>query len=255
MQNLSLTNKVAIATGLLLVLWHIQVATSSKTRLSGLFMAKPGQPGYVWNDLGNVESRFFWDIADIRWKTGQPHPTFRVEAGEQPGVWVPQPGYTFVNKSVDLTVIWQADLQHPRFMGFSDKNEGAWTPVAGYKFVYKDGEIVDAVWEPNKRIDNLKISTLVQRDRYQPFPGYQFIEPDESLKVVWVPRMINTSNSQLMAGTQEGSWVVANQGSYAYRSRRGGTAFGRQVGNAAKRGVARGVEHGVERRVFDIIAN
>ncbi|MBO0933840.1 hypothetical protein [Fibrella aquatilis] len=201
------SQKVAGAVVLLLLLWHVQVATSSKTRLSGPFMAKPGQPGYVWADLNNADSRFFWDLADLRWKAGIPHPNFRAESAEQLGEWVPQPGYTFVNKARDLTAVWVAGLTHPRYKGVSDKTEGTWKPEPGYKFVYKDGEILDAVWMPNVRVDEYKLLTLSPQGKYKPYPGYRFLQPGQSLQLVWVPGMVNYDNTRLTAGNTEGSWI------------------------------------------------
>lgn len=243
----SLSTKVLIATGVILVMWHLKVATSAKTRLSGLFMAKPAQPGYVWADLINADSRFFWDISDVKWKTGIAHPEFKAISAEKQGDWKPQPGYVFIDKSVDLSTNWEAGLLHPDFMAWSDKNEGAWMPVAGYKFVYTDGEITNAVWDPNRRYDDLKLVSLSQQDQYNPYPGYQFIEPSKSLKVVWVPGLVSSDNAQLMAGSREGSWIVANPRSPLYRSGGArGSRFGRRLGRAAENGAVRGVENGVQ---------
>lgn len=223
------TTKILIATCMLVLVWHLKIATSAQTRLAGLFMAKPGQPGYVWSDIGNADSRFFWDVSEVKWKTGLLHPEYNVISAEKHDDWLPQPGYTFINKSKNLTVVWQAALLHPDFMALSDKNEGDWVPVAGYKLVHKDGELIDADWDPNKRYDDLKVISQSQQDHYKPFPGYQLIEPGKSLKVAWIPGMVNSDNPALMAGSQEGSWVVANRQSPLYRSARSGNTFGKRL--------------------------
>jgi hypothetical protein len=249
--NMSFTTKIALAVGAICLIWHIYVATAAKTKLAGLFLAKPGQAGYVWRDVGTSDSRFFWDLADLRWKPGLHHPEFNAMAGEQTGQWVPQPGYVFVDQSIDLTTLWKADELHPDFMAWSDKNEGSWKPVAGYRFTYSNGEISGTVWEPNKRYDDLKITTLVPPDQYKPFAGYQFVEPGKSLTVAWTPGLASTDNPRLMAGTAEGSWVVSDPASPRYRgsSGGGGTRFGRRLRGAAEDGAVNGVRSGVERAV------
>lgn len=242
----SLTTKVLLATGLLALLWHLKIATSAKTKIAGLFMAKPGQPGYVWSDIGNADSRFFWDIAEVKWRARMPHPGFSVVSADKQGDWLPKPGYIFVNKAIDLTTVWQSDQLHPDYMALSDKSEGNWLPVSGYKFVYKDGEIMTTVWEPNKRYDALKIVTLTQQDQYKPFPGYKFIEPGKSLKVAWMPGLVSSDNPRLMAGTQEGSWVVTTLRSPVYRTTTDGSGntFGKRL---ARRMANRAADRFVDR--------
>ena len=244
----NLPTKILLAVGVIVLLWHLQVATSAKTRVAGPFLAKPAKPGYVWDDIPTNAARFFWDLSGIKWKAGVDHPDFNAESAEKEGSWNPRPGYSFVNKSIDLTTVWEAGLLHPDFMAWSDKNEGAWIPVAGYKFIYTDGEISGAEWDPNKRYDDLKISSLAEKDGYKPFPGYQFIEPGKSLKVVWTPGMVNYENGRLVAGAQEGSWTINNGGVRYASGSSSGTGYiknrivRRMVNRAADRGVDRAVD-------------
>ena len=74
--------------------------------------------------------------------------------------------------------------------------------------------------DPNQRYDDVKVISLAEKDRYKPFPGYTFTEPGQSLKVVWMPGTINSDNSRLIAGAQEGSWNV-DTGPRQYYARRG----------------------------------
>ena len=113
-------------------------------------------------------------------------------------------------------------------MAWSDDVEGQWIPVTGYKFIYEGDTFIDTVWDPNKRYDDLKIISMAEKDHYNPFPGYTFVEPGHSLKVVWTPGIINYENARLAAGVSEGTWIVNNSSpQYASRRRRN---TGRDVG-------------------------
>jgi hypothetical protein len=245
----SMTTKILLAFGAICLVWHIFIATSAKTKLAGLFLAKPGQPGYVWKDIGTTDSRFFWDLADLKWKTGLKHPDFNAMAGEQTGQWLPKPGYVFVDKTTDLTSIWLADQHHPDYMAVSGKSEGEWVPIPGYKFTYHDGELSGTNWDPNRRYDNLKIMSLTVQEQYKPYAGYQFIEPGKSLKVAWTPGLVSSDNRQLMAGAAEGTWVVANPSHPRYRAYEpDGKTFGKRLARrAATRATDRFVDRAVDR--------
>lgn len=198
--------------------WHILVAMSAKIGVCGLFRSKPAAPGYAWIDTGEAESRFFWQNTGVRWQAGLEHPEFKAETTENEGDWVPLPGYALIDKLQGLNTIWKVGLKHPDFMAWSDDVEGQWIPVTGYRFVYEGDTFVDTVWDPNKRYDDVKVMSLTEKDHYQPFPGYTFTEPGQSLKVIWTPGILNADNSRLIAGTKEGTWNI-NSGSNSNRSR------------------------------------
>ncbi len=239
MQNDILKNwkKIAFLVLVPAVIWHIVVALMAHIGVSGVFQIKPS-PGYVWENTTDSDSRFLWQIARVSWQAGTAHPEFNAEAAEKEGDWNPQPGYAYVDQAKGLETVWTKGLVHPDYMAWSDEVEGKWIPVTGYKFIYEGDTFVDSVWDPNKRYDDIKVISLAEKDRYQPFPGYVFTEPGRSLKVVWSPGTVNSTNSRLVAGTQEGSWNVKPGGSsYRPRSSRSGN------GNAAAffGGVATGV--------------
>lgn len=215
---MSVYKKIAFGILVLIMFWHIAIALTHRLTLGGPFMAKPSEPGYVWTDADNAESRFFWQSKAVKWLVGQPHPEFNAEAGEQEGSWNPMPGYAFVDKTQGLSTVWKAGLLHPDYMAWSDDVEGKWIPVTGYRFIYEGDTFADSVWDPNQRYDDLKVISLPEKDRYKPFPGYKFIEPGTSLKVVWVPGLLNSDNPKLIAGTNEGSWKV--NATPGYRSNR-----------------------------------
>lgn len=223
---------IGIGVAAIALLWHIAVALMPNVSISGLFMAKPAASGYGWIDTGNADSRFFWQTTSVRWQAGLQHATFQCEASEQEGVWNPLAGYTFVDKAQGQNTAWKAGLKHPDFMAWSDDVEGRWIPVTGYKFIYEGDTFVDTVWDPNKRYDDVKVISMAEKDHYNPFPGYTFVEPGKSLKVAWRPGTINYENSRLAAGTREGTWVINSNPpttSTLYASRRRGTT-GRDVG-------------------------
>ncbi len=56
-----------------------------------------------------------------------------------------------------------------------------------------------------------------EQDHYQSYPGYTFSHPGQSLEVIWTPGIVNPDNSQLIAGTNEGTWKV-NSNRVASRS-------------------------------------
>ncbi|WP_020606342.1 hypothetical protein [Spirosoma spitsbergense] len=201
----------------LLVFWHTAVALSSKLSVCGPFLAKPAKPGYAWVNTNNSDARFFWQSTDLAWQAGIAHPEYSAETTGTEGVWAPLPGYSFVDQSKDLQTVWKAGLIHPDYKAWSDDVEGMWIPVTGYKFIYEGDTFVESVWDPNKRYDDLKVMSLTEQDRYQPYPGYTFSNPGQSLDVVWTPGTINPDNSQLIAGTKEGTWNV-NSNRVASRS-------------------------------------
>ncbi|GAB4038397.1 hypothetical protein [Spirosoma gilvum] len=211
---MTLSKKIIIGVLSLAVFWHILVGMTHRIKLAGLFLTKPSDPGYVWEDAANTDPRFFWQNISVKWETGVKHPEFAVETSETEGHWNLMPGYTFVDKATSLETKWQASLLHPDYMAWSDDVEGMWIPVTGYRFVYEGGTFVDSVWDPGKRYDDLKVISLTEKDQYRPFPGYKFIEPGKSLKVNWVPGSVNWENRSLIAGASEGSWKVNAQPSY-----------------------------------------
>ncbi|MVM39549.1 hypothetical protein GO730_21345 [Spirosoma sp. HMF3257] len=208
-----MNNSTKILLGLLVIVvgWHIVMAMSAKVSVSGPFLVKPAEAGYVWSDAENAESRFFWQNIGVKWVTGVAHPEFKAETTQAVGSWQAMPGYAFVDKRKSLETVWKSGLLHPAFMAWSDDMEGKWIPVTGYRFIYDGDTFVESVWDPNKRYDDLKVISLAQKDQYKPFPGYTFIEPGQSLKVIWTPGTINTDNTRLIAGAKEGSWVVNSQ--------------------------------------------
>ena len=69
-----------LITGVFLMIvigWHIAVALTHRLSVAGPFLAKPSDPGYVWTDADNSESRFFWQNKEVRWQAGLGHPDFR----------------------------------------------------------------------------------------------------------------------------------------------------------------------------------
>ncbi|MDF7817662.1 hypothetical protein P1X15_08645 [Runella sp. MFBS21] len=224
-------------------IWHLTTAMTSKISIAGPFMAKPVE-GYTWIGADNAESRFFWQNTDVKWQAGTPHPEFKVETTEIVGIWDPMPGYEFIDKTRGLQTVWKSGLLHPDYMAWSDKTEGQWSPVTGYKFIYDGDTFTETVWNPNHRYQELKVISLADQDKYAPFPGYQFIKPNESLEVVWVPGTINYENPKQIAGQQEGSWVT-NSRPLPPRYRSGGLTPGEAfvvgafVGGAVGYGVGR----------------
>lgn len=209
---------IGIALLALALLWHLSVALMSKVRVSGVFLAKPANPGYIWAGTDNADARFLWQITDVLWMPQVPHPDFSCETSPQEGIWEPLPGYAFADKSQGLNTAWKEGLKHPDFMAWSDDVEGQWIPVTGYKFIYEGDTFIDTVWDPNQRYDDVKVISMTEKDNYMPFPGYAFTEPGQSLKVVWMPGTVNPDNSRLIAGTAEGSWNV-KPGGYSSRPR------------------------------------
>lgn len=221
--------KWALGGGALIVFWHLFIAMSPQTKVAGPFLAKPAEPGYTWTDADNADSRFFWQLASVKWVAGIEHPDFKAETTDQVGVWNPLPGYAFVDKAKSLETVWKAGLKHPDYMAWSDDVEGQWIPVTGYKFIYEGDTFVDTIWDPNKRYDDLKVMSMAEIDHYNPFPGYTFVEPGQSLKVVWTPGTVNYENAKLVAGAREGTWEVNTTPSVRYVTRRRGVS-GRDVG-------------------------
>jgi hypothetical protein len=195
----------------LAVVWHLIVAMTASTKVCGLFLAKPSDPGYVWVDADHADSRFFWQITGVKWQAGLNHPEFNAETSETIGSWNPLPGYTFTDKAKGLETVWESGLLHPDYMAWSDDVEGKWIPVTGYRFIYKDDTFVESVWDPGKRYDDLKVISMLEKDQYKPFAGYTFVEPGKSLKVIWMPGLVNSDNPKLVAGTKEGTWKVNNR--------------------------------------------
>ncbi len=224
---------------LIIVSWHIAIAMTHRLGVAGPFLAKPSDPGYAWTDTDKSESRFFWQNKEVSWQAGMTHPEFALETAQNEGIWNPLPGYAFIDKSQGLATSWQQGTKHPDYMAWADDVEGQWIPVTGYRFIYQGDTFTDSVWDPNKRYDDLKVMSMTETDSYRPFPGYSFVEPGQSLKVVWTPGTPNPDNAQLVAGTKEGSWnVTSNRTQYVARRKRGVT--GREVGAFAI-GVGAGV--------------
>lgn len=192
---------------LVIICWHLVIGMSSKIQLAGIFMFRP-EIGYVWKSGEDTESRFFWNSQRVKWEPGTTHPDFKVETTKDEGVWLPMPGYKFVDESQNLETVWEPGLLHPDFQAWSDTGEGLWIPATGYKFVYEGDEFVATVWEPGKRYEDLKIISLQQQDSFTPFQGYQFVNPGKTFDVIWTPGLINTDNTRLISGAKEGTWDV-----------------------------------------------
>jgi hypothetical protein len=205
---MNIYKKIAIGVIALAVFWHILVAMTNQITVSGLFLSKPADPGYVWADVGNPDSRFFWQITAVRWQAGIKHPEFNAKTAQTVGEWQPLPGYQFTDRSKGLETTWEAGLLHSDYMAWSDEVEGKWIPVTGYRFVYQGDTFVESAWDPGKRYDDLKVISLPEKDNYKPFAGYSFVEPGKSLKVIWTPGLVNSDNARLVAGTKEGTWKV-----------------------------------------------
>lgn len=218
------------------VVWHIVVAMTAHVSLAGPFQSKPA-PGYSWVDTVDGDPRFFWQNAPVKWQAGLKHPEFNVETSSQANIWTPLPGYVFVDQSQGLNTVWKKGLLHPDYKAWSDEVEGQWIPVTGYKFVYQGNTFVDSVWDPNKRYDDLKVISLSEKDHYKPFPGYTFIDPNQSLNVVWTPGTVNSDNPRLVAGRSEGTWEINGGQSPA---RRMSSGKGSKIGTFAA-GVGAGI--------------
>ncbi|RYU97366.1 hypothetical protein [Emticicia agri] len=201
----SATTLSIVAILIVLLLWHLIVAFTPRIKLAGLFLAKPAEPGYVWQNANHADARLFWQNTDVVWQEGLEHPEFKAESAEIEGDWNPLPGYRFIDKNKGLHTIWTPGLLHPDYMAWSDKTEERWLPVTGYRFT-EEGDEVDCVWDPNKDYPDLKIKTTDATDQYLPYPGYVFVEPNTSLKVVWVPGTVNYEQPHLVAGVTEGTW-------------------------------------------------
>ena len=195
-----------IVAGLVGIL-HLAMFMAFKTTVAAPFMAKPNA-GYTWMGMDNAEPRFFLQNADVKWQAGTPHPEYKAETTENVGAWQPMAGYAFVDKTKSLQTTWQSGTQHPDYMAWADKAEGQWSPVTGYKFIYDGDTFTDAVWNPNHRYDDLKVISLPEKDKYAPFPGYQFIKPNESLEVMWVPGTVNYERPSLVAARQKDNWIA-----------------------------------------------
>ncbi|RRB10324.1 hypothetical protein [Larkinella knui] len=205
--------KITLGIVALAVCWHIVVAMNDQITVCGLFLSKPADPGYVWVDTENPDARFFWQTTGVKWRAGVRHPTFNAETTATVGDWRPLPGYAFTDKEKGLETVWEAGLLHSDYMAWSDEVEGKWIPVTGYRFVYQGDTFIESVWDPGKRYDDLKVISLPEKDQYKPFAGYTFVEPGKSLKVIWMPGLVNSDNPKLVAGTKEGTWKV-NSRSY-----------------------------------------
>jgi hypothetical protein len=57
-----------------------------------------------------------------------------------------------------------------------------------------------------QRDEDPKVIALQNQDTFKPFPGYQFVDEANSIKVVWVLGTSNPENMNLYAGTKEGTW-------------------------------------------------
>lgn len=248
MKQVNTPKLILSAVVLLALVWHLKIGMTSKINLVGLFMVKPAE-GYTWMGIDNAESRFFWQDTDVKWQAGTPHTDYKAQSGATEGVWVPMPGYVFVDKSKSLQTVWKVGLRHPDYMALSDREEGQWAPVTGYRFIYDGDTFTDAVWDPNHRYSELKVVSLPEKDKYAPFPGYQFVSPHETLEVVWVPGTVNYENPKLIAGQQKDNWIV-NSRPVSPRYRSGGK--GLTPGQAFGLGVVVGgvVGSSIPRRVW-----
>ncbi|WP_254412715.1 hypothetical protein [Dyadobacter diqingensis] len=199
--------RVLILIFLILVGWHLIIFFKSDVALSAPFMATP-KPGFLWQDSKTEDSRFLARDLDVAWEPGLAHPKYKLQSSDKVGVWIPMPGYQFVDQTKGLETLWTPGLLHPDFKAWSDTGEGLWIPATGYKFVYEGDTFVATEWDPGIRYDELKIISLEEPDSFTPFPGYQFVSPGKTFDVVWTPGLVNSDNPRLVSGSREGSWEV-----------------------------------------------
>jgi hypothetical protein len=214
----------------IILLWHLQIAFFSNKKLAGFFMATPAKPGYVWADAKNTEARWFWSTTETSWKEGMLHPEFKIVSGKIENLWNPAPGYVFIDETKSQATQWKPGIKHPNFMAFADDAEGKFIPATGYKFVYNTDseEFADCVWNPNQRYDDKKVISLEEKDTFQAYPGYEFVNPEKGIEVAWSPGLVNADNPKLVAGQQEGTWIVNVKPQIRYRNSSRGDELGRE---------------------------
>ncbi len=201
------SKKILIGILFIAVALHFVIAFSSKLKIAGVFMSKP-EAGYAWVDTFDDDSRFFWQNTSVKWQEGLIQSDYKIISAKEEYVWNPLAGYQFVDRSKGLNAVWVAGTLHPKFKAWADRIEGKWVPVPGYRLIYEENTIIDSVWDPNKRFEELKIVSTQEQDQFIPFSGYRFIDIQHSLKVVWTPGIVNTDNPKLIAGIKEGTWEI-----------------------------------------------
>ena len=191
------------------IIWHLFVAFSSKTSIVGVFKESP-KIGYVWSNDGEIEPRQFWESTKAEWQSGYKHPNYKVVASEIEGRWTPIAGYKFTGNGIDdLNTLWQKNVKHPTMNAYSSSDEGLWTAELGYKFILNsEGLATSTVWNSGERFEDLKISASDKVGYFNAFPGYNFINPQKSLDVVWTPGSPDPSNPDYIASLTEGEWVA-----------------------------------------------
>lgn len=125
---------------------------------------------------------------------------------------LPEPGYSWVNKDdeADMRVVWESGVAHPDFPHVSAADkEGYWNADPGYDFVEPNNSL-SVVWKPGVYHPDFPNITASDRESYwNSDPGYDFIDPNNSLRVVWKPGMQHPEHLYVIAGDEEGNWRPA----------------------------------------------
>lgn len=191
-------------------IWHMYFFFSSNSHITGIFKSEPNV-GYVWANEDTTEPHYFWENTEAKWQTGFKHPNYNVIAADE-GKWGPSLGYEFANSDPkDLTTVWKVNFKHPYMNAYTTKEEGMWVPALGYKFEFdSNGSVINTVWNPGERFEKLKIIASEKQGYFIPFPEYSFVDPKNSLEVVYTPTLNNTSGtSEISADDQMAGGIAA----------------------------------------------